>query len=134
MFMYVAHLFLIFQPLSVGTFVLLRNSHQDGRKGGKLTKRWNGPYKIVESSGPEPGHRESINANCNQLECNERFKGSKACFQKKGIKLPIGAWCSVLLQSGWKESIFARAKLETGYNEYLGTRPDDGKLSCCSTR
>ena len=49
MFMYVAHLFLIFQPLSVGTFVLLR--HQDGRKGCKLTKRWNGPYKIVESLG-----------------------------------------------------------------------------------
>ena len=49
MFMYVAHLFLIFQPLSVGTFVLLR--HQDGRKGCKHTKRWNGPYKIVESLG-----------------------------------------------------------------------------------
>ena len=36
------HLFLIFQPLSVGTLVLLRNSHQDGRKRGKLTKPWNG--------------------------------------------------------------------------------------------
>ena len=45
------HLFLIFQPLSVGTLVVLRNSHQDGRKGGKLTKRWNGLYTIVESLG-----------------------------------------------------------------------------------
>ena len=47
------HLFLIFQPLSVATLVLLRNSHQDGRKGGKLTKWWNGPYIIVESLGKE---------------------------------------------------------------------------------
>ena len=45
------HLFLHFQPHSVGTLVLLRNSHQDGRKGGKLTKQWNGSYKIVESLG-----------------------------------------------------------------------------------
>ena len=32
------------------------------------------------------------------------------------IKSKIGAWRSVLLQSGWKESIFSRAKLEKGYN------------------
>ena len=41
----------MFQPLSVETLVLLRNSHQDGRKGGKLRKQWYGPYKTVELLG-----------------------------------------------------------------------------------
>lgn len=31
--------------------VLLRNSAQDGRKGGKLQHRWLGPYKIAEFVG-----------------------------------------------------------------------------------
>ena len=31
--------------------VLLRNSAQEGRKGGKLLQRWLGPYKIVEFIG-----------------------------------------------------------------------------------
>jgi hypothetical protein len=31
--------------------VLLRNSQRDGRKGGKLQKRWLGPYKVVDSIG-----------------------------------------------------------------------------------
>ena len=74
--------------------------------------------------------KEFLRSGCYPSDCS---KDQKRAFQKKGIKLQIGAWRSVLLQSGWKESIFARAKLEKGYNEYLGTRPDNGKLSCCST-
>ena len=31
--------------------VLLRNSAQDGRKGGKLQQRWLGPYEITEFVG-----------------------------------------------------------------------------------
>ena len=31
--------------------VLLRNSAQDGRKGGKLQQRWLGPYEIAEFVG-----------------------------------------------------------------------------------
>ena len=98
---------------------------------------------IVITSYRSLGIHQMINSHCNILHQGvlafgllslRLFKGSKACFQKKGIKLQIGAWRSVLLQSGWKESIFARTKLEKGYNEYLGTRPDNGKLSCCSTR
>ena len=29
----------------------MRNSHQDGRKNGKLEKRYLGPYKITEYKG-----------------------------------------------------------------------------------
>ena len=39
------------QILQPGTMVLLRNSAQDGRKGGKLQQRWLGPYKISEFVG-----------------------------------------------------------------------------------
>ena len=31
--------------------VLIRNSAQDGRKGGKLQQRWLGPYEIAEFVG-----------------------------------------------------------------------------------
>ena len=37
--------------LSRGTLVLLRNSQRDGRKGGKLQKRWIGPYSVSDSLG-----------------------------------------------------------------------------------
>ena len=39
------------QVLQPGTKVLLRNSAQDGRKGGKLQERWLGPYIIIELIG-----------------------------------------------------------------------------------
>lgn len=39
------------QVLQPGTKVLLRNSAQDGRKGGKLQERWLGPYVIEEFIG-----------------------------------------------------------------------------------
>ena len=31
--------------------MLMRNSHRDGRKNGKLEKRYLGPYKIAECLG-----------------------------------------------------------------------------------
>ena len=39
------------QVLEPETKVLLRNSAQDERKGGKLQERWLGPYIIVEFIG-----------------------------------------------------------------------------------
>ena len=36
------------------------------------------------------------------------------CVLSEEKQLLIGAWVSALLQSDWKESIFARAKLEKG--------------------
>jgi len=37
--------------LAAGTNVLLRNSAQEGRKGGKLQQRWLDSYKIVKFIG-----------------------------------------------------------------------------------
>lgn len=34
-----------------GTFVLLRNSARDGRKGDKLSQRWLGPYTVTQDLG-----------------------------------------------------------------------------------
>ena len=31
-----------------GDLVLLRNNHQDSKKGDKLKQRWLGPYKVYE--------------------------------------------------------------------------------------
>ena len=51
------------QPYTVFTLVLLRNVHQDGRKGGKLTKWRNGPHKItcaqnIQSKNPKSGEKD----------------------------------------------------------------------------
>ena len=37
------------QKLKPGTLVLLRNSHHDGRKNGKLEKIYLGPYEVAEN-------------------------------------------------------------------------------------
>ena len=42
---------ILMQVLQPGTKVLLRNSAQDERKGGKLQERWLDPYIITEFIG-----------------------------------------------------------------------------------
>ena len=52
--------------------VLMRNSRNDSRKGGKMDQRWLGPYKIAEDLGkgvfklknPSSGHilKKTVNS------------------------------------------------------------------------
>ena len=61
-------------------------------------------------------------------------KDQKLAFRRKASNYKYERGVLYLFCSCWKESIVVKAKLETRYNEYIGTRQNNGKLSCCPTR
>ena len=75
------------QELQPGTSVLVENTYQKERKGGKLEDKYKGPYKIHKALGK--GVYELINADGKILKSKHNIARLKVCILYSRLDLDL---------------------------------------------